>query len=802
MREVAPRWKPSGIPGRKSGSWRAGAFLLFCVYAGLGPAQTTNLSRAVHLSNGHAIQRNGVTPQPPPDLALTDLRLPAATYYVVQCTGPLNHAWFDELARHGAQVIAYLPDYAVVVKTTHDRLADIAGLEFVSWSWPFEPVCKVQDTLLDLDQPNPLLVVPFPGPDADSLASVITGLGITVEMVSGSTISVTADRAGLARLAALDAVEWIQLAGEAVPFNVNVQWVVQTGWQATVPPDSSGRRIWRKGLKGQGVILGIVDTGLYTDHDMFVDPFVPIRAPGIYLHHRKVVAYKLYGRASFGDTANGLYVYHGTHVTGTAAGSDSETGDTSTLDGIAPDARICFLDVAKNGIVMDDDMTALFDSVYLGRGTGSHVLQTSLSVGWPNQGARYLQQDATADAAQWHYPDLLTIVAAGNPDSVFYQVRNPGNAKNLLTVGGCGNGIGSDTFYLHSCCGPTKDHRIKPEIVAPAIAVWSANGGAPDAYSAQDGTSFAAPAVNGACALIREYLAEGWYPGGFKGSGPGIADPSSALMRALAVVSTDPNVAVNGAPPAVPDSSIGWGRIDLDSVLYFSGDSRKLRLVDDAFGLATGESRDYTLHVTTNMPLRACLAWTDTAAMPNAETTLVNNLDLELHSPSGQNFLGNQYSGGQSSYNPHDTDALNNTECFRLNNAETGTWRVRVRARNVFTRRQPFALVVTGACDSFLGFADRPARPGAASVQLIGNPTTEPAQFRCVLPRLEPVMASVFDQSGQLVRPLVRTRLPEGSHVLRWDLLDHRGVRVNPGIYFLRVEIGGEDFTRKLVIAR
>jgi hypothetical protein len=266
----------------------------------------------------------------------------------------------------------------------------------------------------------------------------------------------------------------------------------------------------------------------------------------------------------------------------------------------------------------------------------------------------------------------------------------------------------------------------------------------------------------------------------------------------MAVVSADPNV----GDRVVPDSFIGWGRIDVDSVLYFVGDARRLRLIDDASGLATGDFRDYTFNVSADIPLRACLAWTDTAAMPDADTTLVNDLDLEVYSPSGQYFLGNQYDGGQSSLSPHDMDRVSTIECFRRNNVELGHWRIRVAAHNVFTRSQPFALVVTGACDSFLGVADRPARPGAALVQLIGNPCTEPARFCCVLPRAELVTAAVFDQSGQLVRHLVRMQLPEGSHVLRWDLLDHRGLRVNAGVYFLRVEIGGADFTRKLVIAR
>jgi subtilisin family serine protease len=752
---------------------------------------------AIHLANGYAIGRDGISPPPPPDLLLAEGDWSGTHYYVVQCAGPLHHDWLVELARHDARTIGYLPKYAVVVKMRSDRIAELRSLDFVAWITPFQPICKLQDLVLGPDRRGPLLVVPFPEHDVDSLADVIARLGIRVSKVAGRAVTVEADRTEVALVAGLDAVEWVQLDDEPCLFNNNVQWVVQTGWQPGIPPDSTGRRIWRKGIRGQGVVTSLADTGMNVDHDMFFDPLVPIRDAGIYLHHRKVIAYKLYSYADFGDDSNRLYVYHGTHVTGTAAGSDSETGNASDRDGIAPDAKVYFLDVAQGELLVGDrDMTALFDSIYPGRGTGMTIFQTSLSWGWPsNPRSDYDLSEATADAADWRYPELLIICAAGNDDN---SVAHPACAKNVLTVGGCGNCTLANRFYEGLGRGPTRDGRTKPDLVAPAVEVWSANGPGTAVYSPNSGTSLSAPAVNGACALIRQYLNEGWYPTGAPDANHRILHPSSALLRAMAVVSTDPNVGAR----IVPDSFVGWGRIDLDSVLYFAGDTRRLQLVDDAPGLATGDARDYTFNVTVNTPLRACLAWTDTAAMPNAETTLVNNLDLELRSPSGQYFLGNQYIGGQSSYNPHDTDRISTVECFRLNSPELGLWHARVVARNVFTLRQPFAFVVTGACDSFSGVAELHSRSDPASVEIVGNPTTGPALLRCFLPGSRPVTVSVFDQSGRLVRPLLKARLPGGTLALRWDLLDHRGLRVNAGVYFLRVEIGNQDFTRKLVITR
>ena len=50
--------------------------------------------------------------------------------------------------------------------------------------------------------------------------------------------------------------------------------------------------------------------------------------------------------------------------------------------------------------------------------------------------------------------------------------------------------------------------------------------------------------------------------------------PSAALLKAMAINSAD-----NGLTGyTVPDNNVGWGRIDADNVLYFTGDAKKLLL--------------------------------------------------------------------------------------------------------------------------------------------------------------------------------------------------------------------------------
>jgi len=86
-----------------------------------------------------------------------------------------------------------------------------------------------------------------------------------------------------------------------------------------------------------------------------------------------------------------------------------------------------------------------------------------------------------------------------------------------------------------------------------------------------------------------------------------------------------------------------------------------------------------------------------------------------------------------------------------------------------------------------------PARP---------NPfeATTTLEFRLAAPG--PVVVSVFDVAGRLVRPLVRRPLPAGVHRVTWDGRDATGGDTPAGVYFYRLETSGGDQVRKLIRLR
>ncbi|MEO0086173.1 MAG: S8 family serine peptidase, partial [candidate division WOR-3 bacterium] len=651
----------------------------------------------ITFSNGYSIDTRVGEPQLPPGLGLSG---PAGEghCHIIQFTGPVRQSWLRNLHRLGIATFGYLPSYATLARLTPAQQAAVADLPFVRWTGLFQPAYKLEPGLTSASGSMRLVVQLAPDAGPEPFISAVSDLGGTVDLVvtdgGAPTIELTADAANIPVIARHPDVLWIQAWSAPELCNNMCQWVVQSGWRASAPPDTSlaARPAWRNGVRGQGTILSTTDTGLNTGHDLFRDPALSITPPGVWPDHRKVVAFKLYEGASATESP-----YHGSHVNGTVGGDDSIVGGSSFYDGMAIAARLYFVDLtnASGGFVIPTNFYSLWDTTYNGYGLPDSVRpikQHSGSWGWSNSSGTYLIQDASTDAFGWAHPDFLNIMAAGNESST-RRIRNPGIAKNVLTVGATQNGTSSNSIASFSSRGPTQDGRLKPNVCAPGVDLYSARNTGTNTYTNMSGTSMATPAVNGTIGLMRCYLQEGYYPTGAPNPADRLGYISAALLRAMAQVSADPNI----GSYVPPDNNIGWGRINADSVLYFAGDTRRLLLADDTSGLATGEYKETFFRVQSSIPLRVCLAWTDTAAAPSANPTIVNDLNLELLSPSGVEYRGNRYTSGQSTPNPTTWDAINVEECCRVNAPDTGVWRIRVYARNVATaRNQGFAWAITG----------------------------------------------------------------------------------------------------------
>ena len=83
----------------------------------------------------------------------------------------------------------------------------------------------------------------------------------------------------------------------------------------------------------------------------------------------------------------------------------------------------------------------------------------------------------------------------------------------------------------------------------------------------------------------------------------------------------------------------------------------------------------------------------------------------------------------------------------------------------------------------------------------VPNPFGAQTAIRYTLKTSAPVTVQVFDQSGRLVRTIVRSNAQvPGPHEVSWDARDETGRRATNGVYFARILAGSEVFARKMVL--
>lgn len=257
------------------------------------------------------------------------------------------------------------------------------------------------------------------------------------------------------------------------------------------------RDVWKMGLRGEGVGVAVIDSGIQPDADF--DSLVK--------------------RVTWGNGKRDTYG-HGTHVAGIIASNGRDSN--GRYMGIAPEVDLISLKVgSEKMIASESDVVAAMQWI-LKKRDRYNIRVVNLSVN-STVAQSYHASPMNAAAEVLWFNGIVVVTSAGNMNTRSGEPTTisaaPANDPFLITVGASdelsSTDRADDIMAHYSAYGVTRDGFQKPDIVAPGTKIistlsrrskWLSEH--PDRVVNKgqhfylSGTSMAAPMVTGAIALL------------------------------------------------------------------------------------------------------------------------------------------------------------------------------------------------------------------------------------------------------------------------------------------------------------
>ncbi len=370
---------------------------------------------------------------------------------------------------------------------------------------------------------------------------------------------------------------WLHEIAPTVPATSAQATSVQaTSLQATVALPygltyTRAPEVWALGFRGQGIVVASQDTGVQWDHPALKASYRGWDAQQSQASH----AYNWFdawGSAGPSDPCTGDPQVpcddegHGTHTVGTMLGDSGASGPG--ILGMAPGAQWIGCRNMLDGEGTPASYAACFQFMLAPYPQGGdpftdgrpelapHVVNNSWSCP-PEEGCDIDSLRRVVETVR--SAGLFVVASAGNYGRidpftglpVCSTVQYPIAIYDAVFSVGAHDSSGDLAYF--SSRGPVAadgSHRLKPDLTAPGVAVFSAYRG--DAYDTLSGTSMSAPHTAGAVALL-------W------SAAPELIGDVDLTEQAL-IKSATPvldSACLPGGMPASPNPSFGYGRLDV-----------------------------------------------------------------------------------------------------------------------------------------------------------------------------------------------------------------------------------------------
>ncbi len=356
--------------------------------------------------------------------------------------------------------------------------------------------------------------------------------------------------------------------------------------------------------------------------------------------------------------------------------TDDETGTHGDgVSGIMAGAGN--LNPANRGMAAGADLyvtnyTANFLDTTLGLhlDAGVKVTNSSYSNGC-NDGYTIITQ--TVDQQMYDYPTYLHVFSSGNSnnnDCGYGAGDQWGNitgghkqGKNVIATA---NLFANAALVNSSSRGPAHDGRIKPDIAANGQDQISTNEN--NGYLSFGGTSGAAPGIAGIAAQLMQAYKE------LNNS----EEANAGLIKAC-LLNTANDLGNEG-----PDFRYGWGHVNaLRAVKVIEQNA----FLQDAVGQGNSNTHEIDIPNGTK-ELRVMVYWTDPAATPMTSKALVNDLNMQVTTPGGDNLLPwlldpTPNPGALNSPATNGIDDLNNVEQVLIKAPQEGSYSINIEGFEV-----------------------------------------------------------------------------------------------------------------------